>query len=201
MSNALVFTPEPSELVFSSYRSEFTGRFYLESTFVTALGEVAVITAEEKEDHALGTILIGNRVHGVARVSDCERGYLDTCAKLALNVAAKEFKDELWPDESVRSLYESISKNSSDGEILAPGDLSLNESSKSGAPQFFRGRTSAGTSISISVAYGYAVAQAELQSSLRIIYEASVATPLFRSHEERNVFAAKAFGELVRARV
>lgn len=201
MAQALVFTPEPGELMFTSQRSELTGKFFLETSFVTALGELAVITAEEKEGHALGTILIGNRIYGVANVSENEPAYLDKCAKLALNIAVREFSEDLWPDPSVIALYRSISKHSSSREILAPGGLVLSESAQSGAPQLFKGSTSVGTHISISVAYGYAVAQADLKRSSKIVYETSVPTPLFRSEEERNLFAAKAFGELVAAKV
>jgi hypothetical protein len=201
MTKAFNRPPSPSELVFSYHRSELTGKAYLETSFITALGELAVITAEEKDGYALGTILIGNRLHGVANVASTEDSYVDRCAKLALNVAAQDFKEDLWPDQSVMALYESISKHSSAKEINAPGGLILSEASQSGVPQLFKGRTAIGTPISISVAYGYAVAQADLKRSSKLIYEASVPTPLFCTDDERNLFAAKAFGELVAAKV
>jgi len=201
LSKSFAPTPEPHELVFSAEVSSLTGRQYLEASFFTKLGELAVITAEAKDGYALGTLLIGNRIHGVANVAATEPSYIDTCAKLALNVALQEFKEDLWPESSVVSLYESITKHSSAKEIHAPGGLVLSETSLSGVPQLFKGKTAMGTPISISVAYGYAVAQAELKRSSKLVYEASIPTALFTNANERNLFAAKAFGELVAAKV
>lgn len=201
MSQAIVFTPEAHELVFDLQLSALTGKPYLETLFMTTLGELAAITAEAKDGYALGTILIGDRIYGVSRTSSDEIDYLDKCARLALNIAVQDFSEELWPDSSVVALYKSINRYSSPLEIVAPGGLTLNESSQSGSPQLFTGTTAGGTIISISVAYGYAVAQADLKRSSKIIYESGIPSPIFKNTSERNRFAAKAFGELVRARV
>lgn len=201
MTKAITPTPAANELVFDLHRSDLTDKAYLEASFFTSLGEFVVITAEEKDDYALGTILIGSRIYGVAKTFNHEANYLDECAKLTLNIAARDFCEDLWPDKSVIALYESISKHSSAKEVSAPGGLRLSEASQSGSPQIFKGTTAVGTNISISIAYGYAVAQADLKRSSRIIYESGLSSSLFKTEDERNLFAAKAFGELVAAKV
>lgn len=93
------------------------------------------------------------------------------------------------------SLPESI-LNSTSKELIASA-LKLQEFESPGATQLYRGETFRGTEVSIKVAFGYAVASIEEGGDSEIIYEASISRSIFFDLNERNAFAAKAFGELL----
>lgn len=201
LSLALAPTLNPQDLFFHHQKSDVTDTYFLEASFITTLGELAVITAEAFDEHVLGTILIGNRIYGAGRIPTYEKDSLNRCAQKALTIAVEDFSHELWPDSNVASLYRAIRRHSSSDELLAPGRLSLTNETDTGNQQIFRGTTVTDTPISIAVTQGYAVAQAEINRSSRILYETTIPTPLFRTELDRNLFAAKAFGELVASRV
>lgn len=200
IDSAFSTSPTPSELVFRAGKSETTGLLFLESFFVNSLGELVIISAEEHETYSVGGLLIGSREYGLARIEGEGELTLNSCAKLSLNAAVRDFEDELWPSANVIALHESLAEASTDEDILAPGKLAMSLMSDSSGHRSYSGHTASGVEIAVTVGSGYAVARADLNRSSSILYEANL-----NEHEgydaNRARFVAKAFGELVAARV
>lgn len=200
IDSAFSTSPTPSELVFRAGRSELTDLLFLESFFTNALGELVVLSVEEHETYSLGGLFIGGREYGLARVEGSGEDVLSICAKSSLNTAVRDFQEELWPSANVIALHKSVKEASTNEDILAPGKLVLSLMSDARGYRSYNGHTASGVEIDVTVGSGYAVARADLNRSSSILYEANLSED-DGYDANRARFVAKAFGELVAARV
>jgi len=200
IDSAFSSPPAPNELVFRACRSEITGLLFLESFFVSALGELVILSVEEHDTYSVGGLFIGGREYGLARIEGVGDATLNNCAKLSLNTAVRDFEEDLWPSANVVALHKSVAEASTDEDILAPGKLVLSLMSDTQGRRSYNGHTASGVEIAVTVGSGYAVARADLNRSSSILYEANLIED--ESYDaNRARFVAKAFGELVAARV
>jgi len=200
IDSAFSTPPNPSELVFRADRSEKTGLLFLESFFTNALGELVILTVEEHDTYSVGGLFVAGREYGLARIEGEGDTVLNNCAKLSLNTAVRDFDEELWPSANVVALHRSVAQASTDEDIVAPGKLTLSLTDETQGHRAYSGYTASGVEIAVTIGSGYAVARADLNRSSSILYEANLLED--ESYDaNRARFVAKAFGELVAARV
>lgn len=171
--------------------------YFLEANLRTPFNDDVYFTIESLADRSVGSMLLAGKEYVLAKADTrLEETELEELAKETVQVARRLHRAELWPAKSVVALYRNLSSNSNAKELIASA-LRLQEFDSPGATQLYRGETIRGTEVSIKVAFGYAVASIEDDGDSEIVYEASISRNLFCNLNERNAFAAKAFGELL----
>lgn len=171
--------------------------YFLEASLRTPFNDDVYFTIENLADRSVGSMLLAGKEYVLAQADSClADSELEGLAKETIHIARRLHRAELWPTKSVVALYRNLSSNSTSKELIASA-LKLQEFESPGATQLYRGETFRGTEVSIKAAFGYAVASIEESGDSEIIYEASISRSIFFDLNERNAFAAKAFGELL----
>ncbi len=182
---------------FCALKSSKSDSIYLEAMIMTPFGEEAIFTVENFEDHAVGSLFISGKEYILARKDGyVDLALLEATAKESLAEAKLRHRADIWPESSVIELYESLERYSTASELIAPA-IQLTEAFVANQPQVFIGETLNGTEVSLQVAYGYAVAEVIRENERKIVHESNIAHQLFVNQRERNIFAAKAFGDLL----
>lgn len=171
--------------------------YFLEASLRTPFNDDVYFTVENLANRSVGSMLLAGKEYVLAQANSClADSELEGLAKETIQTARRLHRAELWPAKTVVALYRNLSSNSNSKELIANA-LKLQEFESPGATQLYRGETFRGTEVSIKAAFGYAVASIEEDGDSEIIYEASISRSIFIDLNERNAFAAKAFGELL----
>jgi len=192
-----LYTGNSKTIDFCALKSSKSEQIYLEAMVTTPFGEEVYFTIENFGNHAVGSLFIAGKEYILAR----RDGYVDLqlleeTAKASLAEAKVHHRADIWPDEAVIKLYESLERYSTASDLIAP-TIQLSESLTGGQPQLFLGETLNGTEVSLQVAYGYAVAEIITEDGRQIVHEGNTSHQLFVNERERNIFAAKSFGDLL----
>ncbi len=188
---------ESKELFFTRAWSEKTCSEFLEASLRTPFGEDALFTVESTLTDVRGTLYLEEQEYMLASINELNTNDgLERVAKMSVRAAQRYHRLDIWPSESVVKLYDSLQSNSTACELISPL-LQLHEIQHSSSTQFYLGETFTGVKISVKVAYGYVIAEIDSGDGPKIVHEASLPQRFFLTERERNIFTAKAFGELL----
>ncbi len=170
-------------------------RGYIDGAFISSVGELVVITAEETLAGCQGRVTVGQREFVLYRSSATGTGELSACFKATLQLMASDLAHEVWPKHAAAKLKKLFNENSTDDSISAPGLIELQAKENVTRGRVLYGKTHDGVPLTVMVIDGYIVAEAELQGSSVIIYENATSEAL--SEAELHTFLAKAYCELI----